>query len=142
MMLASKQHHRIKQVIRVLKAADHEGYHHRSVDWWLFDARMTSPKTCPVCKALDMMRYRGDQIPTVFPYHTHMAINKIRAWVHPNCRCVLHWVGRTEVPEKVPHWWLTPEQAWELWTPSKEELKRLTPSQFKTVMRFLRSPWR
>lgn len=124
--------------------ADHQGFHHSALDWWFFDARTTSPKTCPVCKALDGMMYRGDRIPTLFPYHTHMAVNKIRAKVHPNCRCILHWVGRTEEPETQPHrfYEMTPEEAWERWAPSKEELLKLTPSQFKMIMKFLRTPWK
>jgi hypothetical protein len=65
-------------------------------DWWLFDSQQTSSKTCPTCLALHMTHYRGDEIPSAFPYHVWMRANRIKAMVHPHCRCVLVWTGRTK----------------------------------------------
>jgi len=74
-------------------------------DWWRFDARMTSPKTCPICKELDGRHYRGDRIATEFPYHIIMAVNRVKAHAHmprdDNCRCVLIWLFRTEEVHEV-----------------------------------------
>ena len=64
--------------------------------WWLFDSRESSGKTCNTCLALHMNHFRGDEIASAFPYHIQMAPNRIRAKVHPNCRCVLAWTGRTK----------------------------------------------
>jgi len=82
----------------VLKLSEHAGWEkaHDAHHWWMFDARLTSPKTCEICKALDGTVYRGDGIAAAFPYHIHMAVNAIKALVHPHCRCRLRWVGRTE----------------------------------------------
>jgi len=132
------------QIVRAVIAADHEGFKHSAFDWWGFDARTTSPKTCPVCKALDGRNYRGDRIPTIFPYHTHQAINVIRAKVHPNCRCRLRWLFRTEVIRLCPMGLLTPAEEWEIQQRAHmKEMKVLTPSQRKMVMPFLqkRHPW-
>lgn len=65
-------------------------------DWWRFDARMTSPKTCEQCKSLDGNHYRGDRIADEFPYFEVMRVNRVKAKVHLNCRCVLIWLFRTE----------------------------------------------
>ena len=64
--------------------------------WWIYDPRMTSPKTCILCMALDGTHYRGDELYMAFPYHEIMHVNAIKAMVHPNCRCVLRWAGRSE----------------------------------------------
>lgn len=119
----------------IVKAADHEGFHHSKFDWWIFDARMTSPKTCEVCKALDLTDWRGDWVPTQFPYHTHQAVNAIRAMVHPHCRCRLRWAGRTERVYEAPL-----GEIGEVWKPSEKELEKLSPSQLKMIYKFLRSP--
>jgi len=67
-----------------------------SHNWWLFDSRQTSGKTCPTCLALHMTHYRGDEIHAAFPYHRIIRANRIKAMVHPHCRCVLVWTGRTK----------------------------------------------
>lgn len=68
--------------------------------WWIFDARETSPVTCPLCLSLHGSHYRGDAIDFAFPYHMHMHVNAIKARAHEprdrNCRCVLRWAGRTK----------------------------------------------
>lgn len=76
---------------------EHAGYEsaHDSHTWWIYDARVTSPRTCQVCIALDGTHYRGDEIDAAFPFHIHMRVNAVKAMVHPNCRCVLRWAGRT-----------------------------------------------
>lgn len=125
----------------IVKQADHEGFHHSPFDWWIFDARETSPKTCPVCLGLHLMQYRGDRVLVLFPRHTHMAINAIRAWVHPHCRCVLRFAGREEEVRDSPLGLLSPEEAKEIWYPSPKELERLSPSQFALIRKFLRDPW-
>lgn len=125
---------------RAVKKADHQGYHHSPYDWWIFKARMTSPKTCPVCKALDLHDYRGDWIPTIFPYHRHMRVNRIKASVHPNCRCVLIWAGRAKAIYLSPFGLLTPEEVGELWKPDPKELENLTPSQLEYIFEFIRNP--
>ena len=127
---------------RAVIAADHEGFHHSAFDWWLFDARMTSPKTCPVCKALNLRDYRGDWIPARFPYHKHMRVNAIKANVHQHCRCVLRWAGRAKAIYMSPFGLLSPTEVSQVWKPTPEELKRLTPSQIKFIFQFLRSPLR
>jgi len=68
-------------------------------EWWLFDSRQTSGKTCPTCLALHMTHYRGDEIHAAFPYHRIIRANRIKAMVHPHCRCVLVWTGRTDLIE-------------------------------------------
>lgn len=128
---------RILRVYLAYKAADHEGYHHSAYDWWIFDARMTSPKTCEVCKALDLTDWRGDWIPDKFPYHTHQSVNAVRAMVHPNCRCRLRWAGRAKEIYQTP----LGLQVREVWRPTEKELEQLSPSQLETILSFLRSPW-
>jgi len=83
-----------------------------------------------------MTDWRGDWIPDVFPYHTHMAINAIRAKVHPNCRCVLRWAGRTKEIYKTPLGF----DVQEMWQISKAELKLLTSQQLGYALKFLRNP--
>ncbi|MCJ7767863.1 hypothetical protein MUP79_05695 [Candidatus Bathyarchaeota archaeon] len=99
---------------------------------------MSSPKTCELCQLLDMSDYRGDWIDFEFPYHTHMAVNAIRAMVHPNCRCVLRWAGRMEEIHTHPLGLETKR----FWNPSKQELERMTTPQFNFALRFLRNPWK
>lgn len=73
---------------------------HDSHSWWIFDARETSVKTCPLCLSLHGSHYRGDAIDFAFPYHMHLRVNAIRARAHEprdrNCRCVLRWAGTTK----------------------------------------------
>lgn len=91
---------------------------------------------------LDLRDYRGDWIPTVFPYHWHVALNKIRASVHPNCRCLLRWAGRAEGIYDSPFGFLSREEVGELWKPEQKELEKLTPSQLEYILHFSRNPWR
>lgn len=123
-------------------AADHEGFHHSAYDWWIFTARMTSPKTCIVCKLLNLTDWRGDWVPDKFPYHRHVKVNRIRASVHQHCRCLLCWAGRAEGIYDSPFGLLTPEEVGELWMPEQKELEQLTPSQLEYLFRFIRNPWR
>lgn len=102
---------------------------------------MTSPKTCPVCKILNLRDYRGDWIPTRFPYHWHVSVNKIRASVHRYCRCLLRWAGRAKEIYESPFGLLNRKEIRQLWTPEEKELEELTPSQLKYVLKFLRKPW-
>ena len=71
--------------------------------WWLFDSRVTSPRTCPVCIGLDGTHYRGDEVPLAFPYHLQLHVHLIKPMVHPNCRCRLVWAGRTEDVLEAPY---------------------------------------
>ena len=82
----------------MLRLFEHAGFEpaHDEHHWWIYDARVTSPRTCQVCIALDGTHYRGDEIDLAFPFHLHMRVNAIKALVHPNCRCVLRWTGRTK----------------------------------------------
>ena len=84
---------------------EHAGYleAHDPHMWWIFDANVTSPRTCPVCLALDGTHYRGDDLDSAFPYHIHLRVNAIRPMVHPNCRCMLRWAGRTEQILNAPY---------------------------------------
>lgn len=120
---------------RRVKKADHQGYHHSPYDWWLYDAFTTSPKTCELCKALNLTDWRGDWIPKKFPYHRHVRINMIKASLHKHCRCRLHWVGRSDVIYNAPHGYS------KIWRPTGKELERLSPSQLEYIMQFLRGPW-
>ena len=129
------------QVVEAVIAADHQGFHHSPYDWWIFKARMTSPKTCEVCKVLDMRDYRGDWIPARFPYHVHMKVNRIKANVHRYCRCVLVWAGRAKAVYNSPFGLLDPTEVSEVWKPTMKELERLTPSQLQYIVNFLRSPY-
>jgi|GEM_PF-4454264 len=125
---------------RSVIAADHAGYHHSPYDWWILKARLTSPKTCEVCKLLDLLVYRGDWVPARFPYHVHMRINRIKARIHPNCRCVLVWAGRALGIYETSFGLLEPDEVARLWMPSLKELERLTPSQLQSIIQFLRLP--
>lgn len=127
---------------RAVIAADHEGYHHSAFDWFIFRARMTSPKTCEVCKVLDLRDFRGDWIPHRFRYHIHRKMNQIKAKVHKHCRCDLWWAGRSERVYSSPFGFLTPEEVSRIWQPTAKELKNLSPSQLKYIFEFLRSPYR
>jgi len=99
---------------------------------------MTSPKTCELCKALDMTDWRGDWIPTAFPYHIHERVNAIKAMVHINCRCRLRWAGRTEQIYETPLGF----DVKQMWHISKAELERLTPRQLGFALEFMRNPWK
>lgn len=82
----------------MLSLYEHAGWEqaHDPHMWWIFDARETSPKTCPLCLTLHGHQFRGDGLNMAFPYHIHLRVNAIKAMVHPHCRCVLRWAGRTE----------------------------------------------
>ena len=71
-------------------------YPYSSRMWWLFDSRETSGKTCPTCLATHLNHFRGDELQSAFPYHVIQRVNRIKAKVHPHCRCVLVWTGRTK----------------------------------------------
>jgi len=81
---------------------EHAGFEraHDPHHWWVYDARETSPKTCPLCLSLHGTDYRGDEIDMAFPYHIHIRVNAIKANAHAprdyHCRCLLHWAGRTK----------------------------------------------
>lgn len=81
----------------MFKLFEHAGWEraHDPHMWWVYDARITSPKTCMVCLSLDGTHYRGDAIYTAFPYHYHRTVNVIKPQVHPHCRCRLIWAGRS-----------------------------------------------
>lgn len=128
-------------LVRAVIQADHEGFRHSEFHWWQFDARISSPKTCELCGALHLQMFRGDRVPDIFPYHTHMKINAIRAKVHPRCRCVLRWAGRTEKPYNTPLGILLPEEEREIRLPSEEELEQLGPGQLQQLLEMLESPW-
>ena len=68
--------------------------------WWIYDARVTSPKTCNLCINLNGTHYRGDELYLAFPYHIQIRADAIKANAHmprdPHCRCILRWAGRTE----------------------------------------------
>ena len=87
-----------------LKLSEHAGWDvgatnaHSPNVWWIYDARETSPKTCSLCLTLHGHQFRGDGLDYMFPYHIHLRVNAIKAMVHPNCRCILRWAGRTEEP--------------------------------------------
>ena len=127
--------------VDVVILVDHEGYRHTEKHWWIFDARYSSPKTCPLCQSLNTQMFRGDVVPYVFPYHTHQAVNAIRAMVHPHCRCRLRWAGRTEKTYNTPLGILLPEEARNVRFPSNKLLEQLYPSQLQQLIEILRSPW-
>lgn len=130
--------------IRAIKTAvlvDHEGYLHSEYDWWMLDARTSSAKTCELCQVMSGQSFRGDVIPYVFPYHTHQAINVIRAKVHLNCRCRLRWAGRMGKIYNTPLGISNPDEAREIYFPSEKQLQTLSPSQFEQLLGFLQSPW-
>ena len=137
-MIPSNKSQKLIQIVNILKAADHEGYHHSAYDWWIFDARMTSPKTCALCQMLDMTDWRGDWIAGAFPYHVHERVNAIKALVHPNCRCRLRWAGRAREIYESPLGF----DALQTWQVSKPELDRLTPNQLGFALEFLRNPFK
>jgi hypothetical protein len=137
-IILSENSQKLVNLLQVLKVADHEGYHHSALDWFIFDARMTSPKTCELCQLYDMTDWRGDWVPDVFPYHTHMAVNAIKAMVHPNCRCVLRWAGRTQQLYETPLG-LDIKQLWQV---PKGELEQLSSQQLGFALEFIRNPWK
>ena len=109
--------------------------------WWLFDPRETSPKTCPTCQSLGGSHYRGDELFSAFPYHIQMAANRMRAYVHPHCRCRLVWVGYTKDVLSNP--WATLDKEREKITVPEDQ--KLSPSQqrmFNNVSRFSRETWK
>jgi hypothetical protein len=128
-------------LVKAVVTADHEGFRHDETDWWQFEAFETSPKTCDLCKALDLQMFRGDRVPDIFPYHTHRYINVIRAKVHQNCRCRLIWAGRTEKSYNTPLGILLPEESRAIRLPEDEALEQLDPSQLQQLLAMLESPW-
>ena len=96
--------------------------------WWIFDARVTSPRTCPVCLALDGTKYRGDELANAFPYHVVLNVNTVKPMVHPHCRCRLRWAGRSKDVLVSPYGIRKPKAGGQL------EKQRLSPSQrFKWI---------
>jgi hypothetical protein len=85
--------------------------------------------------------FRGDVVPYVFMYHTHQAVNAIRAVVHPNCRCRLRWTGRTEKAYNTPLGILLPEESREVRFPTEKQLAELSPSLLEELLMILESPW-
>lgn len=128
-------------LLKALHQADHEGFRHSSLDWWQFDARFTSPKTCDLCQLLHLQMFRGDVVPLVFRYHRHVLINQIKALVHPHCRCRLRWAGRGRRAYNTPLGILLPEEEQTIRMPSNEELSLLTPSALQQILEILSSPW-
>jgi hypothetical protein len=128
-------------LVRAVIQADHEGFRHSDHHWWQFDARSTSPITCELCQALHLQMFRGDRVPEIFPYHTHQKINAIRAKVHPHCRCILRWAGRTEKSYNTPLGILLPEEEREIRLPEDKFLEQLGPSQLQQLWEMLESPW-
>ena len=121
------------------RAADHEGYRHSPFDWWIFDPRRTSPKTCELCLALASEMFRGDVIEFAFPYHEHKFINAINPFVHPNDRCRLRWAGRTEKEYNTPFGYILPEEFSPF--PGEEVLSTLDPSQLEQLMDIFRTQY-
>jgi len=113
-----------------LQLFEHAGWDkaHDPHMWWIYDSRETSPRTCPVCLGLHGTVYRGDEVLQAFPYHVHMQVNAIKARVHPNCRCVLRWAGRSKDVLSSPLGLVKHHEKPQL--PRKlREPKKLSPSQ-------------
>jgi len=115
-------------------------------NWWIFDAKQTSPKTCPVCQSLDGSHYRGDELQTAFPYHIQISANKIKALIHPRCRCKLVWTGYTKDVVTNPYGILKRKRE-RVAVPDKVAGKKidLSPSQsrmFKKVQKYSRETFR
>jgi len=122
----------------MLRLFEHAGFEpaHSEYHWWIYDARVTSPRTCQVCIALDGTHYRGDEIDLAFPFHLHMRVNAIKALVHPNCRCVLRWAGRTIDVMQAPYGIARKPKKAEV--PKKIELGKSERRMFKKVARHAR----
>ena len=108
---------------------EHAGFEraHEPEMWWLFDARVTSPRTCKVCQALDGTHYRGDELDHAFPHHYHRTVNSIHPLVHPNCRCRLKWAGRSTDVLTYPIGKKPRTHGWP--TVKKELVYKMSPSQ-------------
>lgn len=119
---------------------EHAGFEdaHDEHHWWIYDARVTSPKTCLVCIALDGTHYRGDEIELAFPYHVHMRVNAVKAMVHPHCRCVLRWAGRTEDVMTAPYGIRRPRKKAVIPKRVKPKLSPDQKRQFKTITKHAR----
>lgn len=132
----------------MFELSEHASFEHSSRDWWMYTPRATSGKTCLTCLSLYMTHYRGDEVELAFPYHIHVAVNKIRVMVHPNCRCVLWWTGRTEEPWERPFGWLqgkpkAPEIPTKVYgRPVEDELSPSQDYQRKQITKYAREVWR
>lgn len=60
-------------------------------DLWLFHAVMDDV-VCPECEAYDGHTYKGFRLRGLLPYLEIEDENRIKAHVHPNCRC---WLQRS-----------------------------------------------
>ena len=128
--------------MQLLEHAGHVKSHDPHV-WWSFDARQTSPKTCPICLSLNGSNYRGDEVDNAFPYHIHRTVADIKTLVHPHCRCVLRWAGRTEDVLKVPYGFITRKVRHP--TIPKELQGQLSPSQLrlrKQIVKYARETYK
>jgi len=110
-------------------------------NWWIFDAKQTSPKTCPVCMSLDGSHYRGDELHTAFPYHIQVSANKIRAKVHINCRCNLVCTGYTKDVVTNPYGILKRKRE-RVTVPKKIDLSPSQNRMFKKVQKYSRETFR
>ena len=124
---------------------EHAGFEkaHDPHTWWTYEARVTSPKTCELCIALDGTNYRGDELDLAFPYHIHLRVNAIKANTHmprdPYCRCLLRWAGRTKDVLEAPYGMRKPRK------PKIPKKVKLVPDEkrmFKKVAKHARETWR
>jgi hypothetical protein len=110
-------------------------------NWWIFDAKQTSPKTCPVCQSLEGSHYRGDEIQAAFPYHIQKTANKIKAKVHPHCRCLLVWTGYTKDVVTNPYGILKRKRE-RVTVPEKIDLSPSQSRMFRKVQKYSRETWK
>lgn len=132
--------------LRLMDLIEHAGWMraHDPHVWWIFDSRETSPKTCPLCLSFHGTHYRGDEIDTAFPRHIHLRVNAIKCMVHPHCRCLLRWTGRSKDVLEQPYGYALKRAAKMPTIPKRQEPK-LSPSQkreFKRVAKIARETWR
>lgn len=129
----------------MLRLLEHVGFAkaHSPLHWWIFDSRETSPKTCPLCLSLHGTHYRGDEIDGAFQHHIHLRVNAIKAMVHPHCRCLLQWTGKSEDVLEAPYGYVL-KRAPKVPTIPKKQLPMLSPSQrreFRRVAKIARETW-
>ena len=130
----------------MLRLSEHAGFldAHDSHHWWIYDARVTSPRTCPFCIALDGTHYRGDELDLAFPFHIHLRVNAIKARAHmprdPHCRCMLRWAGRTIDVMPAPYGVIRKPKKAEV--PKKVKLNPDEKRMFKKAARHARETFR